>query len=87
MNAVATLSQGRYLLLVDILGFSALVQTKGREEVLETIKAALKAFGRWEDLNQQFKTIYFSDTFCSIRYRRAMDRGLSWMSMRSPVSF
>ncbi|MGB2880792.1 hypothetical protein [Candidatus Aalborgicola defluviihabitans] len=63
MNAVATLSQGRYLLLVDILGFSALVQTKGREEVLETIKAALKAFGRWEDLNQQFKTIYFSDTF------------------------
>lgn len=56
-------SQGRYLLLLDILGFSELVKTKGQAEVLKTIREALKPFERWEGLNQSFKTIYFSDTF------------------------
>lgn len=51
------------MLLLDILGFSELVRTKGRDEVLGTINEALKAFDRWEKLNQLFKTIYFSDTF------------------------
>jgi hypothetical protein len=63
MSPVPSLSQGRYLLLVDILGFSELVRTKGRQEVLATINEALEAFDRWEKLNQLFKTIYFSDTF------------------------
>ena len=63
MSTSTELSQGRYLLLLDILGFSELVRTKGREEILGTINDALEAFNRWESLNQQFKTIYFSDTF------------------------
>jgi len=63
MSTSTALSQGRYLLLLDILGFSELVRTKGREEILGTINDALQAFNRWESLNQQFKTIYFSDTF------------------------
>ncbi len=59
----ADLSQGRYLLFLDILGFSELVKRRGRDEVLRTIYDALDAFGRWEQLNGLFKTIYFSDTF------------------------
>lgn len=57
------ISQGRYLLFLDILGFSELVETKGTEEIYAVIDSALKAFGRWEELNGLFKTIYFSDTF------------------------
>jgi len=57
------ISQGRYLLFLDILGFSELVETKGTEEIYAVIDSALEAFGRWEELNGLFKTIYFSDTF------------------------
>lgn len=57
------INQGRYLLFLDILGFSELVETKGTEEISAVIESALKAFGRWEELNGSFKTIYFSDTF------------------------
>jgi len=63
MNGTSDLSQGRYVLLLDILGFSELVKTRGKTEVLSTINEALKAFDRWESLNKSFKTIYFSDTF------------------------
>lgn len=56
-------SQGRYLLFLDILGFSELVETLGHEEVYATIEKALAPFHRWEALNGQFRTIYFSDTF------------------------
>lgn len=59
----ADLRQGRYLLLLDILGFSELVKQRGRDEVLRVINQALGVFGRWVSLNKQFKTIYFSDTF------------------------
>lgn len=59
----ADLKQGRYLLFLDILGFSELVKQRGRDEVLRTINDALDTFGRWEQLNGLFKTIYFSDTF------------------------
>ena len=55
--------QGRYLLFLDILGFSKLVKQRGRDEVLQTIHEALDVFGRWEQLNGLFKTIYLSDTF------------------------
>ena len=54
---------GRYLLFLDILGFSELVETMGAKEIYQIINKALVAFKRWEDLNQQFSTIYFSDTF------------------------
>jgi hypothetical protein len=57
------LSQGRYLLFLDILGFSNLVESKSTEEIYSVIESGLKAFERWEQLNQCFKTIYFSDTF------------------------
>jgi len=56
-------SQGRYLLFLDILGFSELVEKRGHEEVYGTIEKALEPFHRWEKLNGEFRTIYFSDTF------------------------
>lgn len=63
MNQHISLDQGRYLLFLDILGFSQLVETKSAEEIYAIIDNALKTFGRWEELNGLFKTIYFSDTF------------------------
>ncbi len=57
------LRQGRYLLFLDILGFSELVETKEVQEIYAVIDNALKAFGYWEEMNGLFKTIYFSDTF------------------------
>lgn len=48
---VADLSQGRYLLFLDILGFSQLVNTRGRDEVLGVINEALAEFDRWGRLN------------------------------------
>lgn len=56
-------TNGRHLLLLDILGFSHLVETQGQQEVYATIDKALAPFRRWEKLNGQFRTIYFSDTF------------------------
>lgn len=63
MTTDTDLRQGRYLLFLDILGFSEIVETKGTQEIYVVIENALKSFGRWEELNGQFKTIYFSDTF------------------------
>ena len=59
----ADLTHGRYLLFLDILGFSELVETKQVEDIYAVIDNALKAFGYWEKLNGFFKVIYFSDTF------------------------
>lgn len=55
--------KGRYLLFLDILGFSELVETRPAKEIYDVINSALDSFGRWEKLNGQFKTIYFSGTF------------------------
>jgi hypothetical protein len=55
--------QGRYLLFLDILGFSDLVEGKGTDEIYEVINDALHAFSHWNDLNDRFRTISFSDTF------------------------
>ena len=63
MKTDTELGQGRYLLFLDILGFSELVETKSTQDIYAVIDNALKAFGRWEELNGLFKTIYFSDTF------------------------
>ncbi len=57
------LRDGRYLLFLDILGFSNLVEEKSLSEVYDVINSALRSFSRWEEINNQFKTIYFSDTF------------------------
>jgi len=62
-NQTVSLDQGRYLLFLDILGFTKMVETKTAEEIYTVINDALKSFGRWEELNGLFKTIYFSDTF------------------------
>jgi hypothetical protein len=56
-------SSDRYILFIDILGFSDLVNNQGTESVYSVINEALHAFRRWEELNQNFRTIYFSDTF------------------------
>lgn len=58
-----TNKDGRYLLFLDILGFSDLVKDKNPDEIYAIIDDALKSFSRWEQLNKLFKTIYFSDTF------------------------
>lgn len=63
MTSINNSQQGRYLLFLDILGFSDLVESKGVSEIYAVIDNALKTFGRWEELNGSFKTIYFSDTF------------------------
>jgi len=63
MDSASDLRNGRYVLYLDILGFSDLVESRGAEEVYKTINKALAAFERWEELNQLFCTIYFSDTF------------------------
>jgi hypothetical protein len=55
--------EGRYLVFIDILGFSALVAEKSAADIFNVIDTALVPFHRWEELNQFFKTIYFSDTF------------------------
>jgi hypothetical protein len=57
------LNNGRYLLFLDILGFSELVKNKKTDEIYGTIDDTLKAFDRWEELNKNFRTLYFSDTF------------------------
>lgn len=57
------LRNGRYLLFMDILGFSDLVAKHGADDVYETITTALDEFDRWEHRNGDFRTIYFSDTF------------------------
>lgn len=55
--------QSRYLLFLDILGFSNLVEEKSTEEIKSVINYALEAFDYWESVNKRFSTIYFSDTF------------------------
>jgi len=54
---------GRYLLFLDLLGFSKFVENNSPQEIYAVIDSALRSFSRWEKLNRQFKTIYFSDTF------------------------
>lgn len=61
--SLKNLKKGRYLLILDILGFSALVEQKSPAKIYKVIDDALEAFSDWEKLNKQFKTIYFSDTF------------------------
>jgi hypothetical protein len=54
---------GRYLLFLDILGFRKFAKNSSSQEIYAIIDTALKSFSRWEEINRQFRTIYFSDTF------------------------
>ena len=53
----------RYLVLIDILGFSDLVASRPSSEIYTTLDRSLEVFRRWEKLNGEFSTIHFSDTF------------------------
>lgn len=81
MDSGTDLHQGRYVLFPDILGFTELVESRGAEEVYETINKALAAFGRWEELNRLFRTIYFADTF--IFYQDPKGYG-DWNALKFP---
>lgn len=72
----AALANGRYLLFLDILGFSQLVETRGSEAVFKIIEQALEPFNRWEQLNGNFRTIYFSDTFVFYQEPKGYHRSL-----------
>ena len=87
MNRSNSLNEGRYLLFLDILGFSDLVETRPTKEIYDVIDSALNAFGRWEKLNGQFKTIYFSDTFLFYQAPKAMAIRHSWTSTPSTLWF
>ncbi len=53
--------EDRFLLFIDILGFSELVRTQGQAEVFNTIKACLDESHGWVD-GQSFARLHFSDT-------------------------
>lgn len=67
-NAKSLSETGRYLLLLDILGFQKLLATKGSEDVYRTIDAALQPCYKWERWNGNFKTIYYADTLLFYQY-------------------
>ena len=60
---MTTLKNGRYLVYLDLLGFSKMVKENSLKEVIKIIDSALAPFRDWEQQNGFFKTIYFSDTF------------------------
>lgn len=57
-----SLQKGRYLLFLDLLGFSTFVENNPPDKIYKAIDAALQSLRRWEELNKLFKIIYFSDT-------------------------
>jgi len=59
INALRT---GRYVLVLDILGFRRMVEEGEAERAADVINKALKHFHRWEESNVAFVTISFSDT-------------------------
>jgi len=59
MDAI-TLRQGRYLLYLDILGFTQLVLNGRADEVYKTVDETIRACEQWEHLS--FRVISFSDT-------------------------
>ena len=78
MSAIVDPSEGRFLLFLDILGFSELVAKRSPEDIYAVIDGALQAFDRWEKLNRCFRTIYFSDTF--LFYQESRGYG-DWASL------
>lgn len=67
------LEEGRYLLFLDLLGFSERVESDSPVQVFELIDEVLKDFNRWESLNKAFRTIHFSDSF--ILYQEPLGYG------------
>lgn len=53
----------RYLLFIDLLGFTNLVKTRDVLEVYQIINDAMMSFKEWERINDSFGVLYFSDSF------------------------
>lgn len=64
---------GRYILFMDLLGFSELVINSDVENVYEKLNTCIKVHHEWERIKQSFSTLYFSDTI--IFYQ--LDKGYS----------
>lgn len=65
----------RYILFLDILGFSEMVSVKSSDEILQIIKNAISQFEVWKQRNGDFDLIYFSDSF--VFYQKTTGYG-SW---------
>jgi len=52
----------KYLFYLDILGFKNLIKEKSSEDIFNTIDKCLNIFYTWEEFNELFSTLYFSDT-------------------------
>jgi hypothetical protein len=59
---VFKMKEGRYVLLLDILGFSELVTSVPADAVYNRIDTMLQTFAGWERFNRDFGVLYFSDT-------------------------
>lgn len=76
------LPNGRHVLLLDLLGFSDLVKSRGVEEVYDVIKECLRTFRRWEERNgNRFGVLYFSDTFILAPIYLTQRRGRSTLPL------
>jgi hypothetical protein len=53
----------RYILFLDILGFSEMVSVKSADEIMTIIKDSILQFEIWKKRNSDFDLIYFSDSF------------------------
>lgn len=62
MHNGLTIKTGRYVLVLDILGFRKMVEDGQANRAAEVINATLKHCHRWERINGAFTTISFSDT-------------------------
>jgi len=57
-----TTGKQKYLFYLDILGFKNLIKEKSPEDIYKIIDKCLDIYYTWENLNELFSTIYFSDT-------------------------
>ncbi len=67
------LENGRYLLFLDLLGFSDMVESESPDRIYKLVDEVLQDFNRWENLNNAFRTIHFSDSF--ILYQEPLGYG------------
>jgi hypothetical protein len=59
---VKATGKNRYLLLIDILGFSEICKTKDSEEIYYFVNELLENGELWEKRDLGFNVLYFSDT-------------------------
>lgn len=55
--------KNKYLLYLDILGFSEYVKKQGTEAIYNIVKELLSYIKIWTEANTNFEVIYFSDSF------------------------